>query len=76
MTRAQIDAVLDRVHSWPKERQEDAVRLLLAMEAEDTAPYVLTEEERTDLQEALLEADRGEFASDEEVEAVFARFRG
>ena len=31
MTKDQIYAVLDRVHSWPKARQEDAARLLLAM---------------------------------------------
>jgi hypothetical protein len=75
MTKDQIDAVLDRVHSWPKSRQEDAVRILLAMEAGGTAPYVLSEDERVDLQVALEEAARGEYATDAEVEAVFARHR-
>jgi hypothetical protein len=76
MTKDQIDAVLDRVHSWPKDRQEDAVRLLLAMEAEGAGPYQLSPEERADLEAALAEADRGEFASEDEVEAFFARHRG
>jgi hypothetical protein len=75
MTRDQIDAVLDRVHSWPKARQEDAVRLLLAMEAQAPDPYVLSPEERADLEAALDEVARGEVATDADVEAVFARYR-
>ena len=75
MTKSQIEAVLDRVRSWPPERQEDAARVLLAMEAEDAGPYRLTPEERADLQAALEEVARSEFASDEEVAAVFGRFR-
>jgi hypothetical protein len=38
-----------------------------------TAPYKLTDEERTDLEQALAEAQRGEFASDAEIAAMFAR---
>jgi len=75
MTKDQIDAVLDRVHGWPMSRQEDAVRVLLAMEAEGTTPYVLSEEEQSDLEAALAEVARGDLASDAEVEAVFARRR-
>ena len=43
MTRDQIDSVLDRVHSWPRARQEDAVHLLLAMEAQEVASYTLSD---------------------------------
>jgi hypothetical protein len=63
MTKDQIDAVLDRVHSWPRERQEDAARVLLAMEAEGTELYALSAEERADLKDALAEVARGELAS-------------
>jgi hypothetical protein len=75
MTRDQIDAILERVRTWPPERQEDAANVLLAMEAEGTAPYELSEEERIDIEEGLREVERGEIASDEEVQAFFARFR-
>ncbi len=75
MTKDRIDAVLDRVHSWPRERQEDAARVLLAMEAEGTGRYVLSSEERADLEAAIDEVARGELASDDEVEALFARHR-
>ena len=75
MTKDQIDAVLDRVHSWPKARQEDAARVLLAMEAQTSAPYLLTDDERVDVLAALDEVARGELATDAAVEAVFARHR-
>jgi predicted transcriptional regulator len=75
MTKDQIAAVLDRVRSWPAARQEDAARVLLAMEAEDASPYLLDAEERAEIEAALGEAARGEFATEAEVEAVFARYR-
>jgi hypothetical protein len=64
------------VHSWPTERQEDAARLLLAMEAQDTTPYILSDEERADLEAALEEISRGDIASPSEVAVVFTRHRG
>jgi predicted transcriptional regulator len=36
-------------------------------------PYVLTPEEEADLDASLAEAERGEFATDEEVRAVWAK---
>lgn len=75
MTKDQIDAVFDRVHSWPESRQEDAARILLAMEAEGTTTYVLSNAERVDLEAALEEVARGDLASEAEVEAVFAHHR-
>jgi predicted transcriptional regulator len=44
------------------------------MEEQDTAPYVLSDEERREIEAALDEIARGEVASDEEVAAVFARY--
>jgi hypothetical protein len=63
MTKEQIDAVLDRVREWPVERQEDAVRMLLEMEQADTDEFELTEEQYARLDQAIAEADRGEFAT-------------
>jgi predicted transcriptional regulator len=76
MTKAEIDAVLDRVKTWPPERQEEAMLVLLEMEAEATGVYVLSDEERAAIEEGMAQARRGEFASDEEVAALFARFLG
>ena len=71
-----LEDVLERVETWPKERQEDAARLLMAMEARDASPYRLTEEQREQIRAALKEVEQGEFASDDEVAAVFDRYRG
>ena len=75
MTKEQIASVLERVQSWPKARQEDAARLLLALEEQETASYALSEEERVDLEAALQEVADGDVASRAEVEAVFSRYR-
>ena len=75
MTQDQINAVLERVQSWPKSRQEDAARLLLAMEQQDFETYALSPEERADLEAALQEAEQGAFATEVEVEALFAPHR-
>ena len=75
MTKAQIDEVLERVRTWPPERQEDAIQMLLAMEAAGTEVYRLSDEERAEIEASMEEARRGEFATDEEVATVFDRFR-
>jgi predicted transcriptional regulator len=75
MTKEQIDSVLDRVRTWPPERQVDAVRVLLQMEAAGTEVYQLSEDELADIEEGLAEVRRGEFATDEEVAALFNRYR-
>jgi predicted transcriptional regulator len=75
MTKAQIEEVLERVRTWPPERQEDAVRVLLEMEAQGTAVYQLSDDERADIEEGLREIERGEVASDADVAAMFNRAR-
>jgi predicted transcriptional regulator len=75
MTKEQIEAILGRVLTWPTEKQALALRLLQSIEAESDEEYELTPEEESDLKEAVAEADRGEFLTDEEVTAFFARFR-
>jgi DNA-binding NarL/FixJ family response regulator len=75
MTKKDIEAVLDRVRTWPIERQEDAARTLMRMEAGGTDAYILSDEERADIDEALEEVARGEVASDADVAALFNRLR-
>lgn len=75
MTKEQIEAVLDRVQSWPIARQEDAVSLLLSMEAQETTPFILSEEDEADIEAALEDVEQGRFASEEEIEAVFSQYR-
>jgi hypothetical protein len=65
-----LERALELVKTWPEHRQEDAAYLLMAMQEHGTTPYVLDEDERQRLEHSLAQAARGEFATDEEVQAV------
>lgn len=75
MTKQDIEAVFERVRTWPIDRQAYAAFLLLDIEREVEEPYELTEEDNAALDEAEAEFERGEVASEEEVQAVFNRYR-
>jgi hypothetical protein len=68
-----LEKALQAVKEWPPDRQDAAAEVLEHMNRLATATYELSSEERADLEEALAEARRGEFASDAEVAAMFAR---
>jgi predicted transcriptional regulator len=76
MTKREVDAVLERVRSWPEAEQEEAALLLLALEERRKGVYELSEEEIADLDQADREIERGQFAPDEEMKALFDRYRG
>jgi hypothetical protein len=72
MKKGDVEAVLDRVLTWPTEAQKEAVASLRAIEAEWVAgDYVATPEEL----EAIDEADRSGVASEKEVGRAFKSFR-
>jgi hypothetical protein len=71
MTKEQINAVLERVRSWPVEDQEELIEIVREIEAQRTGLYHATPEEL----EAIDEGDRSGIATDEEVEAAFRTFR-
>jgi DNA-binding PadR family transcriptional regulator len=45
MSKEQVKAVLDRVLTWPSERQEDAAKILMMMESQNDSVYRLTDEQ-------------------------------
>ena len=76
MTKDEIQAILERVHTWPADKQRLAVDLLMWIEARDQQDdYELTDEDWADLEEGLAEADRGEFVPEEDMKAFFAKYR-
>jgi hypothetical protein len=63
---------LERVPTWPEDRQQDLAEVALEIEAELAgAGYEATPDELVAIDEGLA----GEAASEEEVEAAFALFR-
>ena len=75
MTKEQIEAIFERVRAWPTDRQEEAASLLLALEEEPGGVYVLSDDEREGVERGLDDVRQGRFASDEEMAALFARYK-
>ena len=72
MTSEQVKAILDRVLTWPHERQEELAEIVLEIETDRRdRVYHATAEEL----QALDEAERSGIASEQEVEAAFRTFR-
>jgi hypothetical protein len=65
--------ILQRVETWPERAQQEALDLLLSIEQELVAPYVLTDEDRNAIERGLDDMRHGRFASAEQVAAVFRR---
>ena len=75
MTKTLRD-VLERVATWPDWAQEDLAELGLEIDRGINAgTYRATRAELRKIDEALAAVRRGEIATDEEVEAVFAKHR-
>jgi predicted transcriptional regulator len=71
MTKDQVKEVLDRVLTWPPERQEDAAQMLLALEAREGELYYPSEDEWAAIEEGFAQAKRGEAVSAEEIATLF-----
>ena len=71
MSKEQIKAILDRVLTWPPERQQDAAEMLLMLEAHEGEFYHPSDDEWAGIQEGLEQARRREFVPDEEMQALW-----
>ncbi len=70
-----MEKALAAVGRWPTGRQDEAAEMLLALDRLGKT-YVASDDELAAVDEAMAQAGRGEFATEAEVEAAFARFRG
>ena len=75
MTATELKDLLERVGTWPEEAQNELVAVANQIESELQGNYVATREELEAIDAAIASLDAGEFASDEEVQAAFAKFR-
>jgi hypothetical protein len=73
MTKEQINAVLETVRSWPTEDQEELAEIVREIQARRTGVYVMSDEERAAVREGLEQARRGEFVSDDEMDAFWKK---
>jgi hypothetical protein len=75
MTKQGLDILLERVATWPAEAQEELLRSLAEIEKRHLGIYRLNDQERAAVRRGLQEMREGKLASDEDVAAVFARYR-
>jgi hypothetical protein len=72
MTKEEVKAVLERVPTWPEDRQQELAEIALEIEAEHFgAEYEAARDELAAIDEGLT----GEAASEDEVEGAYALFR-
>jgi hypothetical protein len=71
-----LEQAIEKVKALSKERQEYAAEVLEQIASSDDDIYRLSDEERRLVREGLAELDRGEFAPEADVRAVFDKYRG
>ncbi len=72
MTKDQVKSILDRVLTWPQDRQQDAAEMLALMEDQDKATYSLTDEQVEEVKRRLADPNP-KFLTLDEVRERFAR---
>ncbi len=70
-----LEQAIQRVRALPAETQDEFARVLFRLAGDDEAGgvYQLTPEEAASFAKSLDEAERGEFATDEDVRAIWAK---
>ena len=67
-----LERAIERARALPPEAQDDFARALLHLTGDVTEPVALTEDERAAIAASKAAAARGDFATDEELQAVWA----
>jgi hypothetical protein len=71
MTREQVKAILDRVLTWPPERQADVAHVVEIMEAQDQSGLRLSDAQAEEVRRRLANPSKETIPADE----VFKRYR-
>jgi hypothetical protein len=70
-----LDVLMERAAGWSEEAQAELVQAMLVIEEKHAGVYKFSDEERAAIDQSVEQARRGEFATDEEVAALFNRYR-
>jgi hypothetical protein len=73
-TREKVESLLQQVVDLPDEAQTEFVEFLLEMRAQDLGIYQLDDDDRASLARSAEDVRLGRFASDAEVEEMYARY--
>jgi hypothetical protein len=71
-----LDEAIERVRTWPADRQKEIAELLLALDGDERGEADADDPGlEADLDAALAEVEQGKFADPKDVEAFFAKHR-
>jgi hypothetical protein len=68
-----LEQAFEAARGLPPAMQDEMARVIMAMTGSEPPVIKLTAEEEASLDESLAQAERGEFASDEQVRAIWAK---
>jgi predicted transcriptional regulator len=68
-----LEDAIEKVRKLPEERQAYVAEVLEQIAAAGSDPFTVPEEHRSAVLEGLEQAERGEFASDEEIAALWKK---
>jgi hypothetical protein len=68
-----LEQAVETVRGLPDDMQDDLARMLLQLAGEDQPVVQLSAEQEASFDESIAQADRGEFATDEQVRAIWAK---
>jgi len=76
MKTDKLTEILERVEAWPADAQEQLAEFVLELDASlKDGEYQPTPEELAGIDRGLRDAAEGRFATEQDVEAAFAKFR-
>jgi predicted transcriptional regulator len=75
MMGTELKNLLERIQAWPEEAQNELVAVADQIESELRSDHSASREELQAIDAAMASIDAGEFATDDEVSAAFAKFR-
>jgi predicted transcriptional regulator len=68
-----LEQAIETARALPPAMQDEMARVLMALAGDARSTVQLSAEEAASLDESLAQAERGEFATEEEVSAVWAK---
>lgn len=68
-----LDRAIERVRALPPEMQDDFAKVLLQLTGEEQPIYAISPAEESSFELARAQSARGEFASDGQMQAIWAK---
>ncbi len=68
-----LDRALQSVRALPAAAQDALARILLELTGDDQSPVTLGAVDEASFEASFTEAERGEFATDDEIRAIWAK---